>query len=153
MAFKFKDIFSALASVGHHPFPMKPEQMLLGLWIFLVYLLCYTATDLTFLHIQAAITMFPKHHRLINSFKQNIEVGRKGSPSFSSNFLWQFSLKITRTVLFCQLSGNSMQDSFSFSPCSKETAPLEMFEHWCILVQLWEKGRFFPHVCVWPRHL
>lgn len=84
---------------------------------------------------------------LINSFKQNIEVGRKGSPSFISNFLWQFSLKITRTVLFRQLSGNSMQDSFSFSPCSKETAPLEMFEHWCILVQLWEKGRFFS-TCV-----
>lgn len=92
MAFKFKDIFSALASVGHHPFPMKPEQMLLGLWIFLVYLLCYTATDLTFLHIQAAITIFPKHHWLILSNKTLRWAGKDLHPlsqTFFGSFHWK----------------------------------------------------------------
>lgn len=88
--------------------------------------------------------MLSKHHWCI---LWNKHLGaQEGNLSLVSKFPWQFSLKITRTLLFCQLSGNATQDSLSFIPCSKETTAFEMFEHWCILVQLWEKGRFF-HTC------
>lgn len=100
-------------------------------------LLCYAATDLTLLHTGAATPLFSKHHWCV---LWNKHFGRQeGNLSLVS----KFPLKITRTVLFCWLSGNWMQDSLSFIPCSKENTAFEMFEHQWILMQLWEKGRFF----------
>lgn len=146
MEFEFQHSFYLCSvSVG----PLSHQTWTNVLWFigFLGHylLLCYVATDLALLHTWAATPVFSKHLWCIPWNKHF--GGQEENLSLVSKFPWQFSLKITRKVLFCQLSGNWMEDSLSFIPCSKENTALKMFEHWCTLIQLWEKGRFFFHVC------
>lgn len=134
------------ASVGHHPFPIKPEQTFFGLWVSLATIHhSYVATDFTLLHTRAATPVFSQQYWYV-LWDEHFG-GQERNLSLVSKFLWRISLKITRTVLFCRLSGNWMQDSLSLIPCSRENTAFEMFEHWCNLMQLWEKGRFFS-TCV-----
>lgn len=150
MEFEF-NIFSALASVGHHPFPMKREQMLLGLWVFLVYLLCYTGTDLTFIHTQAATTMFSKHHWLILSNKAFRWAGKDLCP-LSQTFFGISHWKSLEQSYFA--SCLEMQRKILFHSVPAQKRPL-LLKCLSTGVFWWNCGKTddFFHMCVWPRHL